>query len=95
MLTRLLLAGALGLTLATASLVSLDAHAQGFFTGDFSNRGVPFAGLGERRQIFESLILFDEGIVDLFTGQTQAGEADILRAEELLQAAVSETKSFR
>ena len=90
MLTRLLLAGAFGLTLAT---FSFGAQAQEF------GRGFGFGfgqGFGQQqvveRDIFESLILFDEGIIDLFTGRTQAGERDIAEAEELLQAAVSETR---
>ncbi len=87
MVTRLLLAGTLGLTLAT---VSLDARAQGF----------GFGGGGIEQEIISvdlrgALLLFDAAFIDLVTGKISAAEVAFGEGDELLQQAVSEFRSFR
>ncbi|MGO9233236.1 MAG: hypothetical protein ACLP4V_03795 [Methylocella sp.] len=89
MVTRLLLAGTLGLTLAT---VSLEARAQGF--------GFGFGGGGIEQEIISvdlrgALLLFDAAFIDLVTGKISAAEVAFGEGDELLQQAVSEFRSFR
>ncbi len=82
MVTRLLLAGALGLTLAT---VPLDARAINF--GGFGHGG--FAH--ELAQI--DVLLFDIAAFEFFVGNDKAGQL-IFNDAEALAASISEFRAF-
>jgi hypothetical protein len=89
MVTRLLLAGAFGLTLAT---VSLDARAQGF--GGFGGGG----GIEQqiiRADIRAAFLFFEAAFIDLIHNNIPAAEVAFREGDELLQQAVSEFRSFR
>ncbi len=91
MLTRLLPACVLGMTLAT---FSPSAQAQGF------GFGFGFGGGGIEEQIISAdlraaFLLFDAAFLDFITGKTQAAEVAFGEGDELLLQAVSEFRSFR
>ena len=79
MLTRLLLAGALGLTLAT---VSLDARAQGF---GFGRGGLGLIGV--------DILLFYIAAFEFFIGNDRAGQL-IYNDAEALKNSISQFRFF-
>ena len=86
MLNRLLLAGALGMGLAT---FSFSAQAEIFgFGGGIEQQII-------RTDLRGALLFFDAAFIDLVTGKISAAEVAFGEGDELLEQAVSEFRSFR